>query len=144
MTLGLLVVKCIMLHANSHAILLNFLNIRHYHHTGEARVLTHIFEVASVQRSPVDIDSRSEQHILLAVAGLLSYGFAVEGGHFLAPGSGKAGKCRESDAGVIGPACLPPLVPKHFRTYAVRTVRTPEVRNSKTRHTCRRELALCV
>ena len=126
-----------MLHANSHAVLLNFLNIRHYHYAGKTRILAHILKIASVQRSSVDVYARTEQHVFFAVARFFSYGLAVEGRHFLAPGGCKASQRRKCHTGIIGPSGLLPLVPKHFRANAVRAVGAPKLRNPKTGHSGR-------
>ena len=122
MTVAFLVVQSEMLEADSHAVLLNFLNIRNTHLTGKERILTHVFEVTSVVRSPVDIYARSQEDILFAVAGFLSDALSVKGRSFLVPSCCETGQCREGCAGVVCPSGLVPLVPFHFRTDAVRTV----------------------
>ena len=144
MTVALLVVEAIVLKTHSHTVLLHLLNVRHAHLTCKERVFTHILEVSSVVRRPVDVHARAEQHVLLTVACLLADALSVECGGLSVPSRGKAAECRVGCAGVVGPSCLIPFVPFHFRTDSVRTVGTPEFRNTEARHTGRRELALGV
>ena len=125
MAVAFLIVQSEMLQTDSHAILLNSLNIRNAHLAGEERILTHIFEIAPVERSPVNVDSRTQKNVLLAISGFLADALAVECRSLLVPGCRQAGQCREGGAGVIGPAGLVPLVPFYFRTYTVRAVGAP-------------------
>ena len=74
-----------MLHAGSHAIALDSLNIRHDHSARKVRILAEIFKAPSIQRGPVDIHSRAEQHVFLAVPCLLSDALSVEPGHLRVP-----------------------------------------------------------
>ena len=98
MTLRLLVIERIMLHAYSDTILLNLLNIRHYHLRSKERILAHVLEVTTIKRSTVYVHARAEKHVLIAVARLLTDNLSVKSRHFLIPCSCKAGKGRESDA----------------------------------------------
>ena len=144
MAVTFLVIEAIVLKTHSHTILLHLLNVRHAHLTGKERVFTHILEVSSVVRRPVDVHTRAEKHVLLTVACLLADALSVEGSRFPIPSRGKAAECRVGGAGVVGPSGLIPFVPFHFRTDSVRAVGTPEFRNTEARHTSRRELALGV
>ena len=144
MAIRLFVVETVMLDAAGDSVLLHFAYIRHHHFAGQVRVFAHIFEVAAVQRRTGYVDTRAEQHVFLAVAGLLAYGLAVEGSHFRVPGGCKAGQGREGDYGVIGPAGLVPLVPKHLRAYSVGAVSGPEFGYAEAGHTGARKLALGV
>ena len=125
MAVAFLIVETIVLEAGCHAVFLYFLNVRHTHLPRQIRVFAHILEIASVIWCTVDIDARSQKHILLTVACLFSYALAVEGGKIAVPACSKTGQCRECRAGIIGPSGLVPLIPEHFRTYAVRAVGGP-------------------
>ena len=124
-----------MLHAGGDTVFLDTLDVRDNHLTCKIWILTHVLEVTSVERSTADIDARTEKDILLAVACLLTYAAAVKERHLLVPCSCKVYKGRECSTGVICPACLIPLIPKDFRTDAVRTVCVPYFRNAETRNT---------
>ena len=73
----LVVVKGKVLHTGSHAVLLHPLDVRHHHRCRQIRVLAHIFKVAAVERSAVDVNSWAQQHSLVAIAGFFAYRFAV-------------------------------------------------------------------
>ncbi len=91
----LLIVERKVFHACSHAILLKLLNVRHNHLPCQIRILTHILEVTSVERSAVDIHARTEQHILLAIACLLADSLAIYPGKLRIPSGGKCRQCRK-------------------------------------------------
>ena len=141
-TVHLIVVQCIMLDTDSHAIALHTLDIAHCHTAREIWVFTKVLKAASVERSAADVDTRTEKHSLVAIASLLAYALAIEKTELLVPSSSKTGQGRESHTRVVGPTSLIPIIPQHFRTDAVRTIGTPQFRNTETRHTCRRELRL--
>ena len=137
MPLGLLVVQSIMLHAHCDSVLLHFLHIWNHHPRSKVWILTHVLEVSSIERRTVNVHTRAKKDILLAETGLFSYGFTIKRGHVLIPCSGKTCKGRESHTRVICPSCLLPLVPKHFRTDAMRAICGPQFRDSQTRDACR-------
>ena len=72
MAMRLLIVQGIMLHAGGNAVGLHSPDILSGHFPGEIRVLSHIFEIPSVERAPVDVHARSEKDILPAVFRLLT------------------------------------------------------------------------
>ena len=76
-------------------VFLNTFYVRDNHLTCEIRVLAHILEVTSVERSAADVDARSQKDVLLAVARLFTDAAAVEEGHFLVPCRCKVDECRE-------------------------------------------------
>ena len=43
-------------------------------------VLTHVFEVTTIERSTVNVHARAEKHVLLPVLGFLADAYAVEFG----------------------------------------------------------------
>ncbi len=139
---GFFVVQTEMLHTSCHTIALHPFDVRNNHLRRKVGILSHIFEVAPVQRGPVNIDTGSEQHVLLPEARLFSDGLAVESGHFRVPGGGKASQGREGNDGVVCPTRLGPFVPQNFRADPVGTVRAPKLRNTEARDTGRRELGL--
>ena len=67
MAMLLVIVQSIVLHTSSNALALKTLNVRNHHTGSEPRVFAHILEVAAVQRGAVDIDTRSQHHIFIAV-----------------------------------------------------------------------------
>ena len=142
MTVFLVVVERVVLHAGRHPFRLQSLHIGNYHARGQPWILAHILEVASVERGAVDVDARSEHHILVAVERLLAQAFAIGPGEARVPRGGEACECREGHARVVGLSGLLPLVPKHVGTHAMRSVIGPEVGEAETFHTCRREFRL--
>ena len=133
---GFLIVECIMFYTHCNSVFLNFLYIRNYHFGSEVRVLTHVLEVTAVQRGTIDVHSRTKQDVLLAEACLFTDAFAIKSRHILIPCCCKGSQCWECNAGVICPASLPPLVPEHLRTDAMRSVGSPKLRDTKTRDAC--------
>ena len=142
MTESLLIVECIMLHAHCNAVLLDFLYVRNNHLGCEERILSHILEVTTIERSTINVHSRSEKYVLFTEACLFSYNFSVKSRHILIPCSCKSCQCRECDYRVVCPSSLLPLVPKNLCTDSVRTVCRPEFRDTEARNTCRREFRL--
>ena len=133
-----------MLHAGRDSVGLHALDVGNHHRGGEVGVFAHVLEVASVEGSAVDVDSGTEEHGLVAVAGLFSYALAVEQRHVLVPGGCEAGQRGEGNAGVIGPAGLVPFVPEDFGAYPVGAVGGPDFGNAETRHSAGAELGLGV
>ena len=144
MTVHFVVVQCIVLDTGSNAVRLYALDVRDDHPAGQIGVFTHVFEVTAVQRSPIDVDTRSEQHIFIAVTGLFTDTFPVKAGNFRIPGGCQAGEGREGHTRVVGPSCLIPFVPKHFRTNTVRAVGGPAFGDSQTGNAGRTEFGLGV
>ena len=137
-----LVIERKMLDAGSDPILLHPLYIRHYHRGRQAGIFSHILEVTSVERGAIDIDAGTEQNVFAAIEGFFSDALAVQQGHVCIPRSGKTGERRERHTTVIGPTGLIPLIPFHFRAYAVRAVGAPQSGNTESRYPGRRELTL--
>ena len=75
-------------------------------------------------------------------SGLFSYALAVQGAEFPVPCGCQVLKTGERGAGVIGPPCLNPFVPKYFRPDSVWAVSMPEFRNSKAGDTAAAEFGL--
>ena len=127
----LLVVEHIVLDAASHAIALQACYIWHNHDACEIRVLAHIFEVTAIERCAIEIDTRTKQNALLAIASLLSYVLAIKGRHLWVPCRCKAGESRESCAIVVGPVGMCPVVPVDLHAHTMRTVACPQFRNTE-------------
>ena len=142
MAVHFVVVQGEVFHAGGHAVLLHAPDIGRHHLSGQIRVLTHILEVASVERCAVDIDTGAQQDGLVAVARLFTDALSVKERHFGVPGCRQTGQGRESHAGVVGASGLFPLVPQHIGTYAVGAVVRPYIGNAQTGHTRTAELAL--
>ena len=142
MTVHFMVVKGIMLNACSHSVRLHALHIRNDHPRSQVRVFSHILEISSVKRSSVYVHARTEQHTLVPVTCFFPYALSVKGRHLLIPCRSQTGQCRKGDAGIIRPSCLVPFIPQHFRTYAVRSVGSPDFRYSQPRHSCGTEFRL--
>ena len=138
----LLVVQGIVLHADGHAVLLHFLDVGHAHHAGQVGVFAHVLEVAAVQRGTVDVDTGTEQHVLLAVDGFLADGLAILGGHLGIPRGGQAGQGGESRDTIVGLVRIPPVVPIDFGTHAVGAVAPPQLGNAEAGHAGTGKLAV--
>ena len=144
MTVELLIVQCIMLHASSHSILLHTFDVRNHHCGREVRIFSHIFEVTSVQGCTVDIHTGTQQDVFLAVTRLFTDTFSIKMRHFGIPCSSKARQCRIGNTGIVCPSCLIPFIPQHFRTDTVRTISSPYFRNSQAGNACRTKFRLCM
>ena len=140
----LLVVQGEVLDAGRHAVLLQLLDVGHDHLARQAGVLTHVLEVAAVERRAVDVDTRAQQHILLAVAGLFADGPAVAGGHLRVPRGGQGRQCREGRDRVAGPAGIVPAVPFDLGADPVGTVAHHQFGDPQPRHAGRGEFRLGV
>ena len=125
-----LIVKRIMFDAGGNTIFLYTLYVGYHHLRGEIRVFTHVFKVTTIERCAIYIHARAQQHCLVAIAGFLAYAHAVKMGNSGIPGGGETGECGECNARVIGPVGTIPFIPKHFSTYAVRTVGSPYLRDT--------------
>ena len=136
------VIQCEMLHAGSHAVALQSLDVGHHHAARQVGVFTHVLKVAAVERRAVDVDTGAQQHVLLAEAGFFAHALAVKEGHLGIPRGGKAGQCRESHARVVGPPGLVPLVPQHFGAHAVGAVVGPHFVDAQAGHAGTAELGL--
>ena len=123
----LVVVQGIVFNTRCHSGALQSLNVRYHHSRHQIRVFTHIFEVASVKRSAVDVHSRTQYHILSTIACLLTETNTIETCHLRVPCSCKTSQRGESHTRVVGLSSLFPLVPQHVGTYSVRSVVSPEV-----------------
>ncbi len=133
-----------MLHAGGDAVALDAPDIRHDHLSGQIRILSHIFEIPSVQRRPVNVDSGAQQDILLPVFRLFTYASSIKFRKGFVPGCSQSRQCGECRAGIICPARLVPFVPLDFGTDAVRAVGTPDFGNPESRHPRRAEFRLGV
>ena len=142
MTIFLIIVQTIMLHTGRHTLGLQSLNVRNHQRGSQERILTHILKVAPVERSTQDIHARPQYHILATVESLFSQSLTIDACHLRVPRSSQAGECRKSHTGIIRLASLLPFIPKHIRTYTMRTIVSPEIRKAQTGNTSRRELTL--
>ena len=142
MTVLLIVVQTVVLHAGCHTLRLQSLYVGHHHPRGEIGILTHILEVASSERGTEDIHAWAQNDTLLAVEGLLTETLAIETGHVGIPCGSETGECGERHTRIVGLSCLYPLVPEHIRTHPVRAVVSPQVGEAETFHTRARELRL--
>ena len=134
-----LIVEGIMLHTGSDTVVLQTVDIRDSHLSSQERILSHIFEITSSERTSVHIDSRAEDHILLPEKSLLSESVSILLRNIPVPGRCQAGKSRECDAGVIIPTRISPVVPWHLRTHAVRAVTGPKLRDAQSLHSRERK-----
>ena len=144
MAILLVVVQRVVLHAGRHTLRLQSLHVGHHHARGQPRVLAHVLEVAAGQRRAVDVDARTQYHVLAAIARFLAKALAVEACQVGIPRGSQTGECREGHARVVGLAGLHPLVPQHVGAHAVGAVVGPEVGHAQTRHACCREFRLRV
>ena len=137
-----LVVQRIVLDTSCHSVLLQLLDVRYAHHTGQIRVLAHIFKITTVHRSTVDVDAGAQQHILFTIARFLTDGLAILCRHVRIPGSGQTSQSRESGNAVIGPVGISPVIPVDFGTDTVRAVAHPKLGNAEPRNTRTAEFTL--
>ena len=144
MTVGLIVVQRIVLHAGRDAFRLQALHIGHHHARCQEGVLAHVFEIAAIERCAENVHTGTENHVLVAVEGFFAQALAIEAGHLRIPGGCQTGQRREGHAGVVGLSGLHPLVPKHIGTNAMRSVVGPHIGNAESFHAWRRELRLCM
>ena len=144
MTVDFLVIQRIMLYTGSYTILLYALHVRNHHTRSQIGIFTHILKVTSIQRSTVNVDTRSQKNILVAITRLFTDTFSVKQGHIGIPCSSQTSQCRISYTRVIGPPCLIPLIPKYFGTDTMRTICHPIFRNTQAGHSCTTEFTLCM
>ena len=67
MTVFLVVVQGIVLHAGSYAQRLQSLDIGHHHTGGEIGIFAHVLEVTATEGGAVDVHARTQNHALLPV-----------------------------------------------------------------------------
>ena len=138
----LVVVERIVLHADCHALLLHTLDVAHCHTAREIRVFAHVLEAAAIERGATDVDARTEENGLVAIACLFADGLTITKGKIGVPGGCQTGQRRECRTRVVGTTSLLPFVPKHVGADAVRAIGTPEFGNTKATHTRTGELGL--
>ena len=97
-TIFLVIVQTVMLHACRNAIRLQTLYVRHHHRSRQVRVFAHILEVASAERGAIDVDARSENHVLATIEGFFAKTLAVERGEVWVPCGSETGQRRERHA----------------------------------------------
>ena len=129
-TVDFLIIQRIVLYTGSYTILLHTLYIRNHHAGSQIRIFTHILKVTSIQRSTVNVDTGTQKDILVAITRLFTDTFSIKQRHIRVPCSSQTSQCRISHTRVIGPASLIPLIPKHFGTNTMRTIRHPVFRNT--------------
>ena len=139
---GFVIIECVVLDAGRNTSRLQSLNIGGNHDRCEIRILAHILEVAAIEGRAIDVDARTQDHVLATVAGLLAQGTAIAVRELWVPGGSQASERRKSHAGVVGLPSLFPLVPQHIGAHAMRSVIGPEVGQAKPLDARRRELAL--
>ena len=142
MTVFLVVVQRIVFHTGCDTFRLQTLNVGNDHAGSKPGILTHILEIASVERCAEDVHARSQHHALVAVERLLTQTLPIEPCEVGVPRRSQTGQRRKGHAGVVGLSCLLPFVPQHVRAHSMRSVVGPEVRESQPLDTRRRELRL--
>ena len=140
----LIVVQGVVLHTGGHTLRLQTLHVGHHHARGKVGILTQILEVAPAERRAVDVHTRAQHHVLVAVQSLLAQALAVEAGQFGVPGGSQTGQCGECHTRVVGLSGLLPLVPEHVGAHTVGAVVRPQIGEAQPLHTRRRELRLRV
>ena len=140
----LLIVHREMFHTGRYTVALHALNVRNDHGRGQERIFAHVFEVAPVERRAIDVDSGTQQHGFVAVAGLFADRLSVSVGQGRIPCRGKAGKGWECRTRVARPSRVVPFVPQLFGTDAVRSVAHPHFGDPEARNAGRAEFRLCM
>src|SRR3712207_8670465 len=80
MSVLLIVVEGVVLHAGRHAVGLQSLYVRHDHTACQEGVLAHVFRVATAQGSAVNVDTGAQYHVFATVKGFLSEAQTVDTG----------------------------------------------------------------
>ena len=140
----LVVVERIVLHADSHALLLHSLDITNAHAARQVGVFAHVLEATTIERCAADVDTWAEEDRLVAIACLFADGLTIAQGKVGVPSGGKTGEGGEGSTRVVGAAGLLPLVPKHNGTDAVRAVGAPQLGDAETAYAGAGELGLCM
>ena len=134
-----LVVQRIVLDTSCHSVLLQLLDVRYAHHTGQIRVLAHIFKITPTQLCPLDIDTRRKNNILASATRLSSKNLTAFFCPLRVPGSCYCTVRRKIGHSIITVIYILPVIIDKFLTHSHRTVRHVKLRYSKARHTRRPE-----
>ena len=140
----LLLVQRIMLHATGHAVALQPLDVGDAEAGSQQRILAHVLKVTSVERRAVQVDPRSQQHRLAAVASLLAHHLAIKFRQRGVPRGRQTRQGRECRTGIVGPLGMVPVVPVDFHAHAMRSVAHVQFRNAESLHAGAGKLTLCV
>ena len=119
---GLLAVDRIVLRASGHVGFLHTLNVGHALRGGQYRILAHVLEIATAQRATLDIDGRSENHVLAAAARFLAKYLAGRAGQIGIPCGSDGGTGRQVGHIVTGVVQRRPVVVMQLGPHAHRAV----------------------
>lgn len=119
-----------MFRAGGHVGFLHALDVGHTLRGGQDRILAHVFEIASAQRTAFDVDGRAENHVLASASGFLQYftGHVPVG----VPCGGDRRAGRQVGHIVTGVVQRRPIVVMQFGAHAHRTIIHPERRNAQS------------
>lgn len=119
-----------MFRAGGHVGFLHALDVGHTLRGGQDRILAHVFEIASAQRTAFDVDGRAENHVLASASGFLPQYFTGHAGQVGVPCGGDRRAGRQVGHIVTGVVQRRPIVVMQFGAHAHRTIIHPERRNA--------------
>ena len=121
-----------MFRAGGHVGFLHALDVGHTLRGGQDRILAHVFEIASAQRTAFDVDGRAENHVLASASGFLPQYFTGHAGQVGVPCGGDRRAGRQVGHIVTGVVQRRPIVVMQFGAHAHRTIIHPERRNAQS------------
>lgn len=121
-----------MFRAGGHVGFLHALDVGHTLRGGQDRILAHVFEIASAQRTAFDVDGRAENHVLASASGFLPQYFTGHAGQVGVPCGGDRRAGRQVGHIVTGVVQRRPIVVMQFGVHAHRTIIHPERRNAQS------------
>ena len=111
-----------MLRASGHVGFLHTLNVGHALRGGQYWILAHVLEIATAQRATLDIDGRSENHVLAAAARFLAKYLTGRAGQIGIPCGSDGGTGRQVGHIVTGVVQRCPVVVMQLCPHAHRAV----------------------
>ena len=131
-----------MLQTDGCAIILRAFGVGHCQHTAEQRVLTQILVGASASGDALDVDSRTQYHVLATQTGLAAHAFSISVSPLCAP-CGSQCRTRGEERGRVGSQVGGvPRVGFHFFADTKGTVSIFHIGDAESRDACRGEHVL--
>ena len=143
-TIVLLIVQGVVLQTHRRSVVLCALGVGHRQQTAEYRVFTQIFIGTSARGDALDIDGRTQYHVLATQAGLMTHAPSVGVGPFRAPRGSQCRTRREEGGGVGGQVEGVPGVGLHLLTDTEGAVGIFHISDVQTGDASRREHVLAV
>ena len=140
----LLVVQCIVFQTDCRTVVLGATGVVHGEGTAEQRVFTQVFVGSSACRDTLDIDGRSQDHVLAAQPCFMAHALSIGIGPLRTPGGCQCRTSREEGGRVGGQMGGVPRVGLHLLTDAEGTISIFHIRNPQPGDTFRREHVLAM